>query len=252
VCACLFIVFSGITAKEYNYVLLEVNPKVEFICDKNYKVVSYKPLNKDGEIILSNLNYKGLDIETVSTDFINECARAGYIDVDGENNAVNITVIDGITQALDVHVTQKIYDYFRKKEILCAVVENYEDRTMFDRKKEYNICCANKYKLISTIIDKDNSISMDRIKKLSEVELIDLVTNEHNTNPYISSEEDIELKEKLIELNKEKYDKHIENINNDTQKEFSKKFVTFQKSNGKKYMKNFNKEYNNWQDKQLS
>ena len=132
ICASLFIVLSGITAKDYNYVLLEINPKVEFICDNNFKVVSYKPLNSDGEIVLSNLDYKGIDIEVAAVDFINECARTGYIDVDGNDNAVNITVIDGITQALDAHVTEKVYSYLRQKEILCAVVENYEDRSMFD------------------------------------------------------------------------------------------------------------------------
>jgi hypothetical protein len=68
-----------------------------------------------------------------SVDFLNECARMGFIDVDGNNNAVNITVIDGLTQALDVHVTREIYDYLKKKEIMCAVVENYEDRSMLSR-----------------------------------------------------------------------------------------------------------------------
>jgi len=252
ICASLFIIFTGITAKEYNYVLLEINPKVEFICDNNFKVVSCKPLNTEGEIILSNLNYKGIDVEMASVDFINECARAGYIDVDGHDNAVNITVIDGITQALDVHVTQKIYNYLRHKEILCAVVENYEDRNMFDKKKENNICCANKYKLITTLLDRDDRYSIDQLKKLSEVELIDIVTNEHTTNPFISTEENIALKEKLLELNKEKYDKHIKSINNGSQKEFTDIFDKFQKLGAKKYMENYSKEYTNWHNNLVS
>ena len=146
-----FIIFSGITAKDYNYVQLEINPRVEFICDQNFDVVSWRPLNEDAEILLSEVNYKGLDVDEASVDFVDLCARAGYIDVDGEDNAVNITIIDGITQALDVHVTQSVYEYLKHKEILCTVVENYEDRSMFDEKKENNICCANKYKLIKTI-----------------------------------------------------------------------------------------------------
>lgn len=252
ICAGLFIIFSGVTAKEYNYVLLEINPKVEFICDKNYKVVSCKPLNTEGEIILSNVNYKGLDIEVAAVDFINECARVDYIDVDGVDNAINITVIDGITQALDVHVTQKIYEYLKHKEILCAVVENYEDRNMFDKKKENNICCANKYKLISTLLESDNNYTMEQLKKLSEVQLIDIVTNEHNTSPYVSKEENIVLKEKLIELNKEKYDKHIHSINNNSQKEFTEIFNKFQKTSSQKFMENFHKEYENWHNRLIS
>ena len=43
-----FIIFSGITAKDYNYVQLEVNPRVEFVCDKYFNVVSVRPLNDKG------------------------------------------------------------------------------------------------------------------------------------------------------------------------------------------------------------
>lgn len=250
--ASFLIIFLGITAKDYNYVLLEVNPKVEFICDNNFKVVSCKPLNEDGEIVLAGVDYKGLDIEVASVDFLNECARTGYIDVDGNDNAVNITVIDGITQALDVHVTQKIYNYFRKKEILCAVVENYEDRSMFDQKKENKVCCVNKYKLISTLVERNDNNQVDVLKNLSEVELIDIVANEHIDNPYINTEEILSTKEKLIELNKEKYDRHMNAISKNSQKEFNEIFEDFQKSSGKKYMQNYTKEYNNWQNNNIS
>ena len=152
-----FIIFSGITAKDYNYVQLEVNPRVEFICDKNFKVVSFSPLNEDAEILLAKENFVGLDISQVSKNFIELCAKAGYIDVDGEDNAVNITIIDGITQALDVHVTQGVYNYLRENEIMCAVVENYEDRHMFDETKKNNVCCANKFKLIQTLHETKRS-----------------------------------------------------------------------------------------------
>jgi hypothetical protein len=250
--ASLFIIFSGITANDYNYVLLEVNPKVEFICDNNFKVLSVNPLNEDGEILLSNVDYKGLDIEVVAVDFLNECAKTGYLDVDGNDNAINITVIDGITQALDVHVTQKVYEYLKKKEILCAVVENYEDRSMFDRKKENKICCANKYKLITTLMDRNENNKLETLKNLSEVELINIVANEHIDNPYIPSEDSIKLKEKLVELNKDKYNHHINTISNNSQKEFIEIFDEFQKTSGKKYMENFEKEYSNWHNNLVS
>ena len=39
-----FIIFSGLIAQDYNYVQLEVNPKIEFLCDKKFNVVSVYPL----------------------------------------------------------------------------------------------------------------------------------------------------------------------------------------------------------------
>ncbi len=247
-----YIIFSGITANDYNYVLLEINPKIEFLCDKKFKVVSYKPLNEDAEILLTGVEYKGMDITDATEDFLDICCKAGYIDVDRDDNAVNITIIDGITQALDVHVTQSVYSFFREKEILCAVVENYEDRNMFDEKKKNQVCCANKYKLIKTMQTYLPDKSVNELNKLSEVELIDMVNNIHSEYSFEPTEEQIELKTKLIDFNREKYNEHMKKITNKSQQEFSSKFDKFQKTKAQDYMINFDKSYTTWQNKHYS
>jgi len=252
ICAVCYIIFTGITAREYNYVQLEVNPRVEFICDNKFKVVSYRALNDDAKVILSNTQYKGTDIEDATVDFIDTCAKAGYIDVNGSNNAVNITVIDGITQALDVHIVKNINNYLTENEILCAVVENYEDRKIFDQKNENNVCCSNKYKLITTLIEYNNSFTVEELNKLSEVELIDMVTNIHSTEDFSSTKDDKELKDKLINANMEKYNKHKKSITNESQKEFNILFDKFSKEASEKYKTNYNKEYINWQNNNIS
>lgn len=247
-----FIIFSGITAKDYNYIQLEVNPRVEFVCDKYFNVVSVRPINEDAKILLAGVDYIGMDVDEASVDFIDLCCRLGYIDVEGKDNAVNITVIDGITQALDVHVTQEIYEYLKKKEILCAVVENYEDRKMFDEKKENNVCCANKYKLMKTIQEYDSTKSIETLNKLSEESLIDMVENIHHSDPYIPNNDHIKLKEKLLEINKDKYDNHMAKITDKSKSEFSDKFDKFQKTEAQKYFIDYTKEYNLWQDSHIS
>jgi len=245
----LTIVFMGITAKDYNYVQIEVNPRVEFICDKKFKVVSVSPLNSDARIVLVDLNLTNKDIEEATTLFLEECAKTGYLDINGANNSTNITVIDGLTQALDVHVTQSVYNFYRHNEIMSAVVENYEDRSMFDAKKKNNLCCPNKYKLISTIIENEpNLYSMETLKKMNEVSLVNLVATKHKNNPYVATEEERNTKLELLEKNKTKYDLHMKSISNNTQKEFSKLFDKFQKSSSQKYFQNFTKEYNCWQE----
>lgn len=247
-----YIIFSGITANEYNYVLLEINPKIEFLCDKNFKVVSFRPLNYDAEVLMVGVEYKGMDIKDATSDFVDICARAGYIDVDGQDNALNITIIDGITQALDVHVTQNIYSHLRKQEILCAVVENYEDRHMFDEKKKNQVCCANKYKLIKTMQTYLPDKSTNELNKLSEVELIDIVNNIHSEYSFEPTEEQIELKTKLIDFNREKYNEHMKKITDKSQQAFSSKFDEFQKNKAQSYMINFDKSYTTWQNKHYS
>ena len=173
------IIFTGITANEYNYVQLEINPRVEFLCDKNFKVVSVKALNEDAKVVLSDVDYTGLNIDVACVDFIDQCAKTGFIDPNGSNNALNITIIDGITQALDTRVTKEIFSYIKQKEILCAVIENYEDRSIANEKKQNKISCSNKYKLIKTINEEYPDMKIEDLKKLSEVNLIDMINNIH-------------------------------------------------------------------------
>lgn len=243
-----YIILSGITTKEYNYVQLEVNPRVEFVCDKKFDVVSVQPLNNDARIVLSDLDLIGLDVDKASTIFLDECAKTGYLKVNGLNNSTNITVVDGITQALDVHVTQEIYKYYRENEILSVVTETYEDRNMFDEKIKNKVSCTNKYKLLTTIVEKDNSQDFNKLKKLSEAKLVELVAEEHRNNPYIPTEEEKSLKQKLIENNAETYNTHKKCITNYSQQEFSKLFSKYQKLSGKKYFNNYKQEYINWQN----
>ena len=230
-----FIIFSGLIAQDYNYVQLEVNPRIEFLCDKKFNVVSVYPLNNDARIVISDLDLIGLNIEDASRVFLDECAKTGYIDVNGVNNSTNITVIDGITQRLDVHVTKSVYDYYRENEIMSAVTETYEDRKMFDEKKKNHVNCSNKYKLIKTISEIDENATIESLRKKTEVELVDMVENRHQQNPYTPTEEELLKKQNLILQNNTTYSQHINAISDNTQKEFSTLFDKFQKESIKEY-----------------
>lgn len=241
------IIFLGITAREYNYVQLEINPRIEFIVDKKFKVVSYAPINDDARIILAGENLKGMDIDDACVKFIDICARTGYIDVESEDNAINLTIIDGLTQALDTHISEGVYGYLKDNEIMGILMENQNDRHSFEEKKKNQLCCSNKYKLISTICEKDANQNFDELKKLSEIELIDMITNIHSTKHFKITSDDIEYKEKLLEENKDKYQNHIASINTNTQKEFAENFEKFQKKNIDKYQLNYKEKYSSWQ-----
>jgi len=247
-----YIIFSGMIARGYNYVQIEVNPRVEFICDRKFDVVSVYPLNQDAQIVLSDLDLIGLDIEEASAIYLDECAKTGFIDVDGVSNATNITVIDGITQRLDVHVTKSVYDYFNKNEILSAVIETYEDRNMFDQKKKNKVVCSNKYKLIKTILETNDNYTMEELRKKKEVELVDIVIKNHTNNPYTPTQKDIEKKQQLIQKNNKTYTSHKQAITNHSQKEFSELLSQYQKNSSIKYSEDFEEKYNNWQQNNIS
>ena len=56
----------------------------------------------------------------------------------------------------------------------------------------------------------------------------------------------------MIDFNREKYDTHMQAINNESRREFSEIFDKYQKESLKKYANNFTQKYNNWQEKHIS
>ncbi len=242
------IIFMGITARDYNYVQLEINPRIEFIVDKNYKVVSYNPINDDGLVLLAGENLKGLDIDEACVKVLDLSARLGYIDIDGIDNAINLTIIDGLTQALDTHICEGIYKYLKENEIMSSVTENSEDRKMVEEKKQEGLCCSNKYKLIQTICEQDEKQNFDDLKKLSEIKLINIVTNNHQTKHFKVTDNTLKTKQLLIEKNEQKYNEHLSKITDKSKSEFSTLLEKFQIASTSKYKLDFEKEYTNWQE----
>ena len=82
-------------------------------------------------------------------------------------------------------------------------------------------------------------------------ELVEKVKARHKENPYSPTEELLLEKQKLIRDNEVKYKKHINNITDNTQKEFSELFDRYQRLSSMKYTNNFNNEYYNWQKTRL-
>ena len=131
---------------------------------------------------------------------------------------------------------------------MCAVIETYEDRSIFDEKKQNGIGCSNKYKLIKTICEEDPSFTIENLKKKTEVELVDMVYQRHTQNPFVATEHNLNQKNELILRYKTNYHNHNQAISHNSQKEFSKLFENFQKQSTSKYQNNFSKEYGLWQE----
>ena len=81
------------------YVTLDMNPAVSFIIDEDDNVVLVNPLNKDGEIVLFNLDLVGENIETAIDRLIGEAGELGFIDPD---TAETLAETDVIGRDLDI------------------------------------------------------------------------------------------------------------------------------------------------------
>ena len=70
--------FSGVVNGEYNYVKVEVNPKVEFLTDKNDKIISVFPVNAEAKELLINEKFIGQNVKDGAKKFVELCVLSNY------------------------------------------------------------------------------------------------------------------------------------------------------------------------------
>lgn len=247
----IFIGLRGVKSHNNHYVRIEVNPKIEFITDSHNSVLSYVPINEEAKIIVCQENFNGLNIEEASLKFIQLCAQANYINVTGNENAVRITTISGLTHSLENKVYKTINNYFKQNNIKGIVVESENDIDLISEAQDKNIASANKLMLINAIIEKDNKFTPEQLNKLNESKLIDKlieIHNEINHTPESHTVEQLANKSKLIDLNRKHFEEHIYSINNKKRSEFSDELKKIKAEKANSYEENFNEAYNNWRN----
>lgn len=125
---------TGIEKKEKNDSLsrmtIDINPSVEFILDKENKVVSATALNDDGAIILSGEAFIGMNADNAAELVISIAAKNGYLlkgSVSADDNEVSVSVTGNVENAKEIYkeVESKV-SKFIKDNGLDAVVKKAE------------------------------------------------------------------------------------------------------------------------------
>lgn len=242
--------FSGVVNGEYNYVKVEVNPKVEFLTDKNDKIISVFPVNAEAKELLINENFIGQNVKDGAKKFVELCVLSNYIDVEKENNAVKLTIVSDLMQNLDVKIYSEIKKYFINNEIKSVIVENKDDLEIFKQAKKYGVS-NNKFVLMQSVCNLYPDTTLEENSKLSEKELLKKIKTGFDTlenNVLTFTDEELNNKTKLLKLNKAKINHHNENITNKSISEFVKEYNEYEKEHKSNFEKNFNSQYKNWQE----
>ena len=237
-------VMLGSRSTHTHYVCLEVNPRVEFLTDAKHKVKSIKPINEEAKELLINEEFVGLEMGVACDKFLDLCARAGYIKVDGDN-AVKLTVLSGINQALEVNLSKTINEFFVKKNILGVLIDNSQDLEQYKQAKKQGIDIE-KYDLMMAVKENNENETIEGLKNKSSKQLIKLIEESHKSYQPAYSEENIANKTKLIDFNRSIYDEHMKSISPESTRTFKEKLKEYRSKNNKKYKVNYNQMYNSW------
>lgn len=109
------------------FITVEVNPCVMFICDGEGRITNIISENSDADVILSNDDFVrsviGKSAEDALTEYIDTCSKLGYLDLSGD--AIRLGGADGVK--LD-GVRSALENYFKEKGIYIAVaLKSYSD-----------------------------------------------------------------------------------------------------------------------------
>ena len=173
------------------------------------------------------------------------CVRAGYIDVNSSDNAIKICGISGLDNSLQSLIYNSVADYCKDNEILAVIVENSKDMAIINKAQQEKIS-TNKYTLIQSLLNYEPNATIEELKGESEKKLIDKIKQYHEKTTLTYSEEQLANKRTLIDFNRIKYAEHLENITEESKKEFENKFTQNLKEQRPKYQENFNASYITW------
>jgi len=237
-------VLMGSRSTHTHYVCLEVNPRVEFLTDSKHTVKSIKPINAEAKLLLIGEEFVGLKMDEACEKFLTLCAKLGYIDVKGDN-AVKLTVLSGLNQALEVNLSKTINKFFVNNNILGILIDNSQDLQQYKDAKSEGVDIE-KYDLMMAINENDGNYSLSQLRNKSNKELIKIIKKSHENYQHGYTEDQFNCKLSLLDLNKEKYENHINSINSESTKEFKMDLKKFKEEKTKSYKLDYNKRYNEW------
>ncbi|MDY3308247.1 MAG: PepSY domain-containing protein [Eubacteriales bacterium] len=168
---CAFGLISNADAKNvYTTVMIDVNPSVQINANKNERVLSVTPLNRDGEVIIGELDFSGSTIDVAVNAVIGSMLKHGYITE--TRNAILISVMSK-DKAEAAELNSKLYTEVNAQLSASAIDASVLSQDMTDSNTEsnrladeYGISCG-KAQLIDTIITAGHPYTFEELAHMS-------------------------------------------------------------------------------------
>lgn len=153
---------------------LELNPEIEFVLDKDDKVVTVNALNEDGyAIITAGVDFSNLSAEDAAELFIKTAKDLGFVVV-GSQEEITISISGETVNSLFNSVKNSMNDYLQSVNITTI---------SFDKE------VINKDDLVDAVEECFAEYSESALKEMSEEELISMLeTSRQETASFVSDE----------------------------------------------------------------
>ncbi|MGH4123299.1 MAG: anti-sigma-I factor RsgI family protein [Clostridium sp.] len=220
----MFLLISSSFAHAYyapvTTILLNINPSVSLKANRWNKIISFKALNSDGSLILSNIKLKNKSIDDGLELLVNEAKADNFINAEYVNDKkiISLDIKGNKDNSIDISNFKNIIDSNNLNIIINASSSNNKklDITANNKKIDISTLNSNSHKKEST--NKDEDTLKDSLKKPS-VHI--------NTNKIKDKSSEIKNKDKTIKSKDNKINKDAKSENKNTNNNSStiKKFV---------------------------
>lgn len=181
VAACLILVIGGsfgLNAYHIDHtvastVSLEVNPSVQIMVNEKERVLEVKALNRDGEIVIGDMDFSGSDINVVVNALVGSMLRNGYLNELANSILISVDNNDPVKgTALREKLTKQVNELLESDGFLGAVLsqtltESNDLQQLADR---YGITLG-KAQLIQDILNSTTGHTFEELVPFSINEL---------------------------------------------------------------------------------
>ena len=159
-------------------VSLEVNPSVQIMVNEKERVLEVKALNKDGEIVIGDMDFSGSDINVVVNALIGSMLRNGYLNELANSILISVDNDDPVKgAALQEKLTEEVNKVLESDGFLGSVLSQTltEKNTLQKQADQYGITLG-KAQLIQDILDSTTGHTFEELVPFSINELNLLIT----------------------------------------------------------------------------
>ena len=165
-----------------SYVVIDINPSVEFVINRNNIVTQVNALNEEGQIILQGETFVDMTIEDATAKVIEIALALGYLDpnaTETDPNALMVTAYNGsmITKnRIKSRIENRLNNYFSDNGIWGVVLSAEDIEDIVAEAETYNLSVG-KYRLIKSVQNSTNAYTFTQLSAMTTEELMNLVVS---------------------------------------------------------------------------
>ncbi len=212
----LYFLFNHSKKENFNYVILDLNPCLEFVINDQEEIIEIITLNEDADIVSNDLKTTNITLEEGIISFLQHAINTGYIDEFKSHNKLILRAYgqnDKVQEELNKKVNEMASSYFKTQNIHVVInspkeMEEIKEKAL-KRKIDYE-----KMLLIEKVCKLDGSLKKEQLikssfsklqKTLKEVSLKKYQNKKMDQKQYknyIEKQNVIKRKEKEKQINK--------------------------------------------------